>query len=140
MKELTCETVLMAHMARSDGETPSLSSEHLAHVENCTNCRRELQHMKLVDEALAGHTLMKPEVELWLPISKRIGRGSLSLSGWRPFALIGLLLVTFKLLEMLPERDLGLVFKMVPLAIVFSLFLLIKENPFRINSDLILER
>lgn len=141
MKELTCEIVLMAHMAKSDGEAPDISNEQLAsHVTGCANCRNELKQMELLDEAFAGHTLMKPEVKLWLPISKQISRRTISASGWTPFALIGSLLVTYKVLEMFPERDLGLVFKVVPLAVVFSLFLLIRENPFRINSDLILER
>ena len=140
MKEINCESVLMAHMASSDGEGQNLSREHLAHVESCINCQQELKQMKFVNEMIGSHTLIKPEVKLWTSISKRIGRGTRPLSNRRPYALIGLLLVTYKFLEMLPERDLGLVFKVVPLAIVFSLFLLIKENPFRINSDLTLER
>jgi uncharacterized membrane protein len=41
---------------------------------------------------------------------------------------------------MLPARDLGLAFKLVPLVIVAFLFVLIKENPFRINTELVLER
>ena len=60
--------------------------------------------------------------------------------GWQPFALIGLLLVIYKLLEMLPARDPGMAFKLVPLVIVALLFVLIRENPFRINTELVLER
>ena len=56
------------------------------------------------------------------------------------FALIGLLLVIYKLLEMLPARDPGMAIKLVPLVIVALLFVLIKENPFRINTELVLER
>jgi hypothetical protein len=79
-------------------------------------------------------------VDLWPAIENRIAKRSNSVIGWRPFALIGLLLVIYKLLEMLPARDLGLAFKLVPLVIVAFLFVLIKENPFRINTELVLER
>ena len=41
---------------------------------------------------------------------------------------------------MLPARDPGMAFKLVPLVIVALLFVLIKENPFRINTELVLER
>jgi hypothetical protein len=89
---------------------------------------------------LAGHTLAEQHVDLWPAIENRIAKRSNSVIGWRPFALIGLLLVIYKLLEMLPARDLGLAFKLVPLVIVAFLFVLIKENPFRINTELVLER
>jgi hypothetical protein len=41
---------------------------------------------------------------------------------------------------MLPARDPGMTFKLVPLIIVALLFVFIKENPFRINTELVLER
>ena len=58
----------------------------------------------------------------------------------QPFAVVGLLLVINKLLEMLPTRDLGIALKLLPLIIVGLLFVLIKENPFRINTELVMER
>jgi len=48
--------------------------------------------------------------------------------------------VIIKLLEMLPAHDLGMTIKLVPLVIVALLFVLIKENPFRINTELVMER
>lgn len=68
--------------------------------------------------------------------AKRAG----SALGWKPFALIGLLLVIYKLLEMLPARDPGMAFKLVPLVTVALLFVLIRENPFRIDIELVMEK
>jgi hypothetical protein len=41
---------------------------------------------------------------------------------------------------MLPAQDLGLAFKFVPLVLIVVLFVFLKENPFKINGELILER
>lgn len=139
MKELTCEDVLIAQMAAADGEEPPFLKEQLsAHIALCANCQHELKRLQALDQLLTGHALSEPRVDLWPAIETRITKRSAI--SWRPFALIGLLLVIYKLLEMLPERDPGMAFKLVPLAIVVLLFVFIKENPFRINTELVLER
>jgi len=136
MKELSCEDVLMAQMAAAGGETNE--EQFAAHIAGCANCQHELKQLQTLDHLLAGHTLSESNVNLWPAVEKGIAKRS-TLS-WRPFALIGLLLVVHKLLEMLPDQDLGMTFKLVPLVIVALLFVFIKENPFRINTELVLER
>jgi len=139
MKELSCEDVLMAQMAAADGEESTFPRKQLAaHIAACANCQHELKQLQTVDQVLASHTFSEPRVDFWPAIENRIAKRTVS--GWQYFAVIGLLLVTYKLLEMLPARDLGLAFKLVPLVIVALLFVLIKENPFRINTELVLER
>jgi len=141
MEKLSCESVLMAQMAAADGEEPGFSREHLAaHIAGCVNCQHELKRLQALDQVLAGHALSERRVDLWPAIENRIPRRTSAVLGWQPFALIGLLLVIYKVLELLPERDFGLVFKLVPLIIIPLLFLLIKENPFRINPELVVER
>ena len=138
MKELSCEDVLMAQMAVADGEEPAFSKEQLvAHIGACANCQHELKQSQALDHMLAAQTLVEPRVDLWPAIENRIAKRTF---GWKPFALIGLLLVIYKLLEMLPAEDPGMAFKLVPLVIVILLFVLIRENPFRINTELVLER
>ena len=137
MKELSCEVVLMAQMATADGEEPEISKELLVtHIADCANCQHELKQSQALGQILASQTLSESYVDLWPAIENRITKRF----GWQPFALIGLLLVIYKLLEMLPARDPGMAFKLVPLVIVALLFVLIRENPFRINTELVLER
>ena len=141
MKELSCENVLMAQMAAADGEDPGFSMEHVAaHIAACANCRHELKQLQALDQLLAGHKLSQPDVDLWPVVQNRIAKPTGFVIGWQPFALIGSLLVVYKLLEMIPARDPGMAFKLVPLVIVGLLFVLIKENPFRINTELVLEK
>lgn len=141
MKNPSCEEALLAQMAMADGEEPELSKDQLtAHVAACANCQEELKQFQALDQVLAGHALSEPRVDLWPAIEKRTAKPNRARLGWQPFALIGLLLVIYKLLEMLPARDPGMAFKLVPLVIVALLFMLIRENPFRINTELVLER
>ena len=141
MKELSCEEVLMSQMAAADGEVSQFSEEQLAaHITACANCQHELKQLHALDQVFAGHTLSEVRVDLWPAIENRIAKPTRIVLGWQPFALIGLLLVIYKLLEMLPDRDPGVAFKLVPLVIVVLLFVLIKENPFCINTELVLER
>lgn len=141
MKELSCENVLMAQMAAADGEEPEFSTKQLAaHIATCANCQQELKQLQALDHVLTGLSLSEPRVDLWPVIENKIAKRTRSSLDWKPFALIGSLLVIYKLLEMLPARDPGLAFKLVPLVIVALLFVLIKENPFRINTELVLER
>ena len=128
-------------MAVADGEEPGFSKELLAaHLADCADCHHELEQLQALDHMLAGHTLSEPRVDLWPAIENRIAKRAVSVPAWQSFALIGLLLVIYKLLEMLPARDPGMAIKLVPLVIVVLLFVLIKENPFRINTELVLER
>jgi hypothetical protein len=141
MKELSCDEVLMAQMAAADGEESTFSKEQLAaHMTGCANCQKELAQLQALDHVLTSQTVAEPHVDLWPAIENRIAKPASSVLGWKPFALIGLLLVIYKLLEMLPARDLGIAFKLVPLVIVTALFVFIKENPFRINTELVMER
>lgn len=141
MKELSCEDVLMAQIAVAEGEEPGFPKELLAtHLAACTHCQHELKRSEALDRVLAGHTLSESNVNLWPAIEKSIAKRTRPVLSWKPFALIGLLLVIYKLFEMLPDRDPGMAFKLVPLVIVALLFVLIKENPFRINTELVLER
>jgi len=133
MKELSCEDVLMA---AANGEEND--GQLAAHIAGCTNCQYELKQLQALDHLFAGHTFSESSADLWPAIEKGIAKRS-ALS-WRPFAVIGLLLIVHKLLEMLPAQDLGMMFKLVPLIIVALLFVFIKENPFRINTELVLER
>lgn len=141
MNEPSCEDVLMARMAEADGEESGFLEKQLtAHIAGCANCQHELKQWTTLNQVLSGQTLIEPRINLWPAIENRIAKPTGSFRGWKPFALIGLLLVIHKLFEMLSASDPGMVFKIVPLVIATLLFVLIKENPFKINTQLMLER
>ncbi|MCA1625058.1 MAG: hypothetical protein LC778_14905 [Acidobacteria bacterium] len=143
MNMINCENAMLVMLAVMDGEEPLLSSEQTtAHLARCKNCRQEFGQMQNTANLLNKQKRREQDIDLWASIEKRIGAQSetASLIGWKPFLLLGVFLVAYKLLEMIPERDFGLLFKFVPLIFVVVLFGFFKENPFKINTELSLER
>lgn len=137
MNEINCENVLMAKMAGIDGEETEFSVAQMkAHLEVCENCQNLFERMQTTDDLLKRQTRREPNPDLWAAIEQQIGAEKTSALGSKPFILIGVLLLVYKLLEIFPERDLGLAFKLVPLVLIVALFLFLKENPFKINTEL----
>jgi GAF domain-containing protein len=132
-----CEEILMAMMAVFDGETTEFSPDELnAHLANCPNCRAEIEQMQNAFNLLKTQQRRARDADLWSSIAPRIEKKT----SWQPFAFTGIFLVGYKLLELLPANEFGLAFKIVPLALVVALFVFLKENPFKINTELILEK
>src|SRR6185436_7562736 len=111
MKTITCEDVLLAMMALMDGEDSVLSAEQIeVHSANCENCRQELEQMQRVDNLFSLQKRREQDVDLWPAIEPNIMTVPkvVERSHWSLFILFGSLLLIYKLLEMFPERDLGL--------------------------------
>lgn len=140
MKTMSCEKVLMAMMAAADGESAQLSPEEIqVHLSACENCRDEAVRMQQVSDMFREATRRESTIDLWPSINSRLDQQPPRI-GWQPYAIVGVLLLAYKLVEMLPKADPGWAIKLVPL-IVFGAFLVfVRENPFRINTELVLEK
>lgn len=138
---MDCEEVLIQKFALLDGEKTEISAEEInAHFEGCANCQKEFEQTENAIAMLKRQERRAPDVDLWSAVEKRIGAKTVFAVKWQPFVLVGVLLVVYKLAEMLPERDLGLALKIVPFVLIVVLFGFLKENPFKINTELILEK
>lgn len=140
MSTLNCEDVLMLKMAEADGEQIEISNETKIHFEQCGNCRREFEELSGIDRLFNKQTRREQHIDVWPLIRDSISSNHHNQITWRPFGFVAITLVGSKLFDMLPENDPGLVIKFVPLVIAILFFVLIRENPFRLNSDLTLER
>jgi hypothetical protein len=60
--------------------------------------------------------------------------------GWQLYAIVVVLLLAYKLVELLPKADPGWIINLVPLIIFGALLVFVRENPFRINTELLLEK
>jgi hypothetical protein len=131
--EENCEEILIALTAVFDGETTEFAPEQLnAHLSGCEDCRREIDLMRNTFALLKNEERREQNVDLWSAIESRLE----AKTNWKPFAALGAFLVVCKLAEMLPETDFGFVFKLVPIVFVVALFAFLKENPFKINTEL----
>lgn len=140
MKDILCEKVLMARMAEADGEKAELSPEEIErHLSVCDDCRAELAQLEAVDSVLKSVSRADQSLDLWPAVSRGLEPPAPRV-GWKPFAVASVMLLAYKLIEMLPEKDPGMALKVAPLIVFAALILFLRENPFKINTELALEK
>lgn len=137
MKKLSCEEALITLMAEADGEAVEHVHDATIHVGQCDSCQSELSVMMSVDARMMLMTRADQEADLWPSIEARVLKKQI---GWRPFIALALGLITYKCADFLIETDPGFIFRLIPVAVITLIFFLIRENPFRINAELSLER
>jgi len=140
---MKCDDAMLTMMALLDGEETEVYSEQAAaHLAGCENCRQEIEQLRNIANLFKGQRRREQSADLWLEIEKRLDEQTSTPQQvkWQPFLILVAGLVAYKLFEMIPERELGLLFKLVPLILVVALFGFLKENPFKINTELALER
>lgn len=137
MNEITCENVLMIKMAELDGEEIEISAEGInLHLESCENCRVSFEQMFAMDNLLKMQERREYKTDIWSEIESKIMPKTVSILNFKPFVLIGVLLIAYKLLDLIPEQDFGFIFRLLPLVLIIGLFVLLKENPFKINTEI----
>jgi hypothetical protein len=109
------------------------------HLSVCADCREEAVRMQLVSDLFQQASRRESAVDLWSAIDTRLDQKP-ARSHWKLFVVAGVLLLVYKVCEMLPEADPGWAIKLVPLLIFGALLVFLKENPFRINTELVLEK
>jgi predicted anti-sigma-YlaC factor YlaD len=143
MNNIHCEKAGMAMIAELDGEETDISPEQVAsHLAVCDACRQEFEEMKNSVNLLKKQKRRELSANLWASIEQRLEAKTKTVSEtkWQFFLLLGSFLIACKLLEILPELDFGFFFKFTPIVVVAVLFMLLKENPFKIKTELTLER
>jgi anti-sigma factor RsiW len=141
MAEEICEKVRISAMALADGITPEMAADEIEqHIAECSQCHSEVERMQAMMSLLDSQKRQDWPVNLWGEIEQRLDEESKqSKRVWRAFILAAVLLLGFKIVELAPERDLGLALKVVPLLIAIAVFAYLKENPFKIKMDLKVE-
>jgi hypothetical protein len=133
----------MASMAIADGYQSELSSAQIeAHLASCSDCRREVGQLRTLSSLLDAQERRQRTENVWKPVKQRLPDASTEENAsraWYPFMLLGVLLLGYRIVEMVPDRDFGFIFKLVPVMLVIAAFSYLRENPFKINSALRLE-
>ena len=143
MNKVDCEIVCMAAMVTADGYVSELSPDLIkAHLAGCTDCRRVVEHLQALSSLLDKQERRPRTENLWKRIERRLPHAPASQRpspGLFPFILLGGLLLGYRLVQMIPERDFGFFFKLVPVLFVIAAFSYLRENPFKIHPELRLE-
>lgn len=140
MKTTDCESVRMEWSAASDGHRGSLDPAQLeGHLVQCGDCRREVEGlgglMRLLDsqQRRASTDQLWSGIEARLPAQTSTSRVSRDLRLVVPTAAV---MIAYKLFEQFTLGNIGLKMKLLPLLLVIALFALLRENPFRLNTNL----
>jgi anti-sigma factor RsiW len=143
MTRVDCESVCRSAMAREDGYVSDLSSDQIeAHLADCSDCRREVQQLRALANLLDGQKRRHRTENIWEHVEQHLPNAFVTRSVYRvsrAFVILGLLLLGYRLVEMIPDRHFGILFKLVPILLVIAAFSYLRENPFKINSELTLE-
>lgn len=129
---MSCEEWRVAAMALADGETPPVSRAAIeAHLATCHGCRRAIEELQALARTWAGQRRPDYHVDLWPAIHDRLGRPK---RRWLPTLVV--LLVIFKLADLLTDTSLALWVQVVPVLMAAAAFAALRQNPFRIQTDL----
>jgi predicted anti-sigma-YlaC factor YlaD len=140
MPELKCESICMAAMAMADGYEPSLPLDEIeSHLASCASCSLEVEQLRAVMKRLDAQERSPQTEQVWDQVYERLREKQVTVNrsfGWRPFLVLGLLLIGFKVIELVPRWNAGMLFKLLPVLIAAIIFSYIRENPFKINLEL----
>jgi hypothetical protein len=140
MTDIDCESVRLAAMALSDGESSSLGRKEIeAHLNECELCSEEMESLFVIDEIFKSQNRMTIQADVWPVISERLESKAASASfRWRLVLLFGIPLFGYKGLSLLLQTTPSLWSKLVPVFLVIGIFTYLRTNPFKINSELTL--
>jgi len=140
MNTLNCETVRMASSAGSDGHRALLEPAQLEeHIAQCGDCRREVERLDGLMRLLDSQKRRVSNDQLWSGIEARLAAQTPASRASRDLRLLvptGVVLLAYKLYEQLTVHNTAFQVKLALLLVVIGLFALLKENPFKINTEL----
>jgi hypothetical protein len=137
MSEIDCEGVRLAAMARRDGEPAGLpESEVRAHLRTCPGCRAEVERLAALESTLAGQGLVPPAADLWGRIRSGLAGGRARGRLRRLLPLAVALLPAYRVAEAIGPVALFSAARLVPLALLLSILLILRENPLALNPAL----
>jgi len=143
MNKNYCEKIRISAMAILDGEEPKLSTEKInEHLQSCADCRHELEQQKQIVNLLGEQKRRSFTEDVCSRIAAAIRESEAKrYAGQRlwPFVVLGLILLTYKIIEVLPGVTAGLFIKSMPLVVIIVFFSLLKQNPFKLNQNLRLQ-
>ena len=132
---MSCEEWRVAAMALGDGEVPAMSRTEIeAHLATCEACRRVIEELQELARTWEGQRHPDYSVDLWPAIHGRLRSPK---RHWLPMLVV--LLVTFRLADLATDRSLALWVQLVPVLMAAAAFAALRQNPFRIETELALK-
>jgi hypothetical protein len=140
MNQVSCKNVCLAAMAIADGEKQLiLAADIELHVAQCDRCRSEVEQLKAFIDLLNAQRRRERTESVWGRVAERLSRGEQARTAsdhWHWFLLLGLFLAGYRGVVAALNWEPGLWFKLAPALLAIAVFVLLRENPFKVNSEL----
>ncbi len=140
MNQVSCESVRLAAMAVADGEKPLIPLNEIElHLAQCDLCRSEVEQLITFIDLLNAQCRRERTESVWGRVAERLGRGERTRAAsdhWPWFLLLGSFLAGYRLVVAASDWEPGLWFKLAPALLAIAVFAFLRENPFKVNSQL----
>jgi anti-sigma factor RsiW len=127
-------------MAIADGEKPSvLAADVELHLAQCDSCRSEVERLKSVIDLLNEQRRRERTEGVWGRVVERLSRKKRARAAsdhWPWLLLLGLFLAGYRVVVAALDLEPGLWLNLAPALLAIAVFGLLRENPFKINSEL----
>jgi anti-sigma factor RsiW len=127
-------------MAIADGEKPSiLAADVELHLAQCDRCRSEVERLKSVIDLLNEQRRRERTEGVWGRVVERLSRKKRARAAsdhWPWLLLLGLFLAGYRVVVAALDLEPGLWLNLAPALLAIAVFGLLRENPFKINSEL----
>jgi len=137
---MSCESVRLAAMAIADGERPLiLAADIELHVAHCASCRSDVERLKSVIDLLDAQHRRERTESVWDRVVERLSRRKRARAAsdhWPWLLLLGLFLAGYRVVVAALDWEPGLWLNLAPALLAIAVFGLLRENPFKINSEL----
>lgn len=131
-----CDDVLVAVMARLDGETPALPAEVIdAHLDRCAGCRAAVAPMQALQARIAEVHYRGPRIDLWPAVSRRIGGRSTAVREWMAFSVVTAISVGWRTGQLLFDLPLPVLNAVVPFAALLLITAWLVGDPLAIKMS-----
>ena len=130
-----CETVRIAFMASSDGESDARSAAHEQHLLNCSSCRRWLNDVQSMTGQLQALSYPNAQVDLWAAVEGRIRPLKQGPSLPRLLWPIGAIVLAWRALQLFMDLPIPLLHPLVPLAALVVTLWLVAQDPLAIETS-----
>ncbi len=137
MSKPGCEEIQMAAMAIEESQVSEVPAPLVQeHLSECAACREAVAAMSSTLAVLVRQTRRRHPADLLPAIQRNIAPRPAA--AW-PYIALVVLLVVYRLIELVPDRQWSMAIQIIPLLIAFGVFQILKQSPFQIATELRLE-
>ena len=140
MNQVSCDSIRLAAMAVADGENPPIPAPDIElHLSTCDHCRSDVAQLNTLLKLLDGQRRRERTENVWDGIAADLRPKTApqtTTDHWPWLMLLGLLVASYRVAVSTSNWEPSWWLKLAPILLVIAVFVLLRENPFKVNPEL----